>query len=148
MSNMAAAGFAMMSSAAGQAPTAGAPTAQQAARFEQQVGAPTTDGLRYYQLPAPEVVGVNGNWRAVVSDLGQVAEQFRTESTALNDVTAVGSDAFSSSAGNVAPARGTDVFAQRMSSLSHLSFTMMNITFVTSAEQLAGQNVRTLYQLV
>jgi hypothetical protein len=94
------------------------------------------------------VVGVNGNWRAVVSDLGQVAEQFRTESTALNDVTAVGSDAFSSSAGNVAPARGTDVFAQRMSSLSHLSFTMMNITFVTSAEQLAGQNVRTLYQLV
>jgi hypothetical protein len=147
MSNMAVAELAMLASAAGQSPGGGAPTAQQAARFEQQVQAPMTDGFRYYQSPASEVSGASGNWPAVMHDLGQISEKYRTESTALDDLTASGSDAFSSSPGAADPARATEVFAQRMSTLSHLSFTMMNVSFVTSAEQLAGANVRSLYQL-
>jgi hypothetical protein len=34
-----------------------------------------------------------------------------------------------------------------MAQLSHMSYTMLNISFITTTERLAGENVRSLYQL-
>jgi len=147
MSNIAVAELAMMSSAAGQSPAGVQPTAQQAARFEQQLQAPGTAELQYYQSPVAAAAGASGNWRVVMNDMGQMAEQYRTESAAFLDTDAAGIDSASSSQQTAGPAGGADFLAEEMSKLAHLSFTMMNINLVTSAERLAGENVRSLYQL-
>lgn len=146
MSNIAVTELAMMSSAAGQSPAGVQPTAQQSARFEQQLQAGGVGELQYYQAPLAEGAGMSGNWRVVMNDLGQMAEQYRTESMAFDHLSA-GTETLSSSPEIGGPASGEMSFAETMSRLSHMSFTMMSITFVTSAERLAGENVRTLYQV-
>jgi len=114
------------------------PTAQQVARFEQQLQQPATASPAYYQVPLPGTVGVAGNWHVMMHDVGQMAEQYRADATALNDASAPPS---------AQPQDASANFLKGMAQLSHMSYTMLNISFITTTERLAGENVRSLYQL-
>jgi hypothetical protein len=114
------------------------PTAQQVARFEQQLQLPATASPAYYQVPPPGTAGVAGNWHVVMHDVGQMAEQYRADAAALNDASAPSS---------AQPQDASANFLKGMAQLSHMSYTMLNISFITTTERLAGENVRSLYQL-
>jgi hypothetical protein len=123
------------------------PTAQQAARFEQQLQIPASTGPQYYQAPPVEAAGLADNWRSLMNGVGQMADQFRADAEALKgtqssvDTTPTGSQ-------RALDARQTaEIFEKNMSQLSHMSYTMLNMSFITTAERLAGENVRSLYQL-
>ena len=114
------------------------PTAQQVARFEQQMQLPATASPAYYQVPPPGTAGVAGNWHVVMHDVGQMAEQYRADAAAFNDASAPSS---------AQPQDASANFLKGMAQLSHMSYTMLNISFITTTERLAGENVRSLYQL-
>jgi hypothetical protein len=140
MSNVAAAQLSVMASAAGQAPAGSQPAAEHVARFEQQLQAPAATELKFYESPS---ASGGGDWRAVTDGVGQMAEQFRTDSAALHAEL----DGSSTSLRTASPAQGAEVFRHDMAELSRMSYSMMNISLVTSTEHLAGENVRSLYQL-
>ena len=140
MSNVAAAQFGVMSSAAGHSPAGPQPAAQHVARFEQQLQAPAAAERKFYESPA---VQDHGNWRAVSDALGQMAERFRTDSAAIH----AGLDDSAGSLQAASPAQRSELFRQDISELSRMSYSMLNISLVTSTERLAGENVRSLYQL-
>jgi hypothetical protein len=123
------------------------PTAQQTARFEQQLQLPATANPAHYQVPASGTAGVAGNWHVVMHDVGQMAEQFRADAAALNGAPA---DLETTSSGphpGADPRAASENFLKGMTQLSHMSYTMLNISFITTTERLAGENVRSLYQL-
>jgi hypothetical protein len=114
------------------------PTAQQVARFEQQLQQPATASAAHYQVPPPGTAGVAGNWHVMMHDVGQMAEQYRADAAALTDASAPPS---------AQPQDASANFLKGMAQLSHMSYTMLNISFITTTERLAGENVRSLYQL-
>jgi hypothetical protein len=114
------------------------PTAQQVARFEQQMQLPPTASPAYYQVPPQGTAGVAGNWHVMMHDVGQMAEQYRADAAALNDA---------SPPPGTQPQDASANFLKGMTQLSHMSYTMLNISFITTTERLAGENVRSLYQL-
>jgi hypothetical protein len=123
------------------------PTAEQAARFEQQLQLPASANPAYYQVPPLETAGVAGSWHLVMHDVGQMAQQFRVDAAALDGAPA---DVDSTSDGphrNAGPQAASESFLKGMTQLSHMSYTMLNISFITTTERLAGENVRSLYQL-
>jgi hypothetical protein len=140
MSTVAAAQFGVMSSAAGHAPAGPQPAAEHVARFEQQLQAPAAAEPRFYESPSVEG---SGNWRAMTDGLGQMAQQFRTDSAALHSEL----DGSGASLQAASPAQRQEAFRHDLSELSRMSYSMMNISLVTSTEHLAGENVRSLYQL-
>jgi hypothetical protein len=127
-------------------PPAVQPTAQQAAHFEQQLQLPTSAGPQYYEAPLLATAGPAGNWRSMMSDVGQVAEQFRADSAALEATDSVGTTSAPSQPAGEAQ-RTAEMFEKNMSRVAHMSYTMMNIGLITSTERMASENVRTLYQL-
>ena len=137
MTDLVIANIAAASMGAGEASTA-QPTAQQVARFEQQLQTPGAGEAQYYQAPAVEAAaaGSGGNWQVVMNNVGQLAEQYRLDSVALDGAPAVEKAA--------SPA---EFFQQGMTKLSHMSYTMMSVSVVTSTERMAGENVRSLFQL-
>jgi hypothetical protein len=136
-----------MVSLGNQSSPAAQPTAQQAARFEQQLQMQVPGGgAQYYEAPSAETAGLTGNWRVAMNNMGKMAEQFRVDAGTL-DGTHSSADASSASRRGGEPARAAEIFEQGMTRLSHMSYTMMSISFITTAERLAGENVRTLYQL-
>ena len=151
MSNVAVVEPALVSPA-GQSGTGGQPTAQQINRFEQQLQAPDATQLQYYQSPA----GASADWRVVTNDLGRLSEEFRTEMDGLADSTGTFSD-LSAEPTDLDPmdadpdpadlGHTVESFKEAMSKEVHMSFTMMHITWVATAEQEVGQSVRTLYKL-
>ena len=142
MTNIAAAQLGAMSSAAGHALAGPQPAAQHVARFEQQLQAPAAAAEpKFYESPS---VRGSGSWGAMTDGLGQVAEQFRTDSSALR----AGLEGSVSSVQTAGPAQRLEVWRHEMSELSRMSYSMMNISLVTSAERLAGENVRSLFQIV
>jgi len=146
MTNLVVADVAMASLASSQSTTGAQPTAQQVARFEQQLQAPGGGGTQYYQAPVVEGAGTGGNWQVVMSNVGQLAEQYRVDSVSL-DGTPVTAELSHSSHGGSNPVSSAEVFERGMTQLSHMSYTMMSIGFVTSTERVAGENVRSLFQL-
>jgi hypothetical protein len=131
----------------GQPAAVAQPTAEQTARFEQQLQLPASANPAYYQIPPPETAGVAGSWHLVMHDVGQMAEQFRADAAALDREPA---DLDSTSGGprrNADPQAASQNFLKGMTQLSHMSYTMLNISFITTTERLAGENVRSLYQL-
>jgi hypothetical protein len=142
MSNFAAAQLGLMSSAAGHALAGPQPAAQHVARFEQQLQAPVAAvEQKFYQSPS---VQGSSSWGVMTDGLGQVAEQFRADSAALR----AGLEGSVSSAQAAGPAQRLEVWRHEMSELSRMSYSMMNISLVTSSERLAGENVRSLFQVV
>jgi hypothetical protein len=147
MTDLAIANIAAASLSAGDATTA-QPTAQQVARFEQQLQTPGAGEAQYYQAPAVEAAaaGSGGNWQVVMNNVGQLSEQYRLDSVALDG----GPVSVESSSGTPAVAKAAspaEFFQQGMTKLSHMSYTMMSISVVTSTERMAGENVRSLFQL-
>ncbi len=126
-----------------QASAVAQPTAQQAARFEQQLELPTSE---YYQPQLVQPSWPAGNWPAVMQDIGRVAEQFRADTEALK-TDPVSMTASAGHPAGDAQRSAEESFEKGMSQLTHLSCTMLNIDLITSTERMAGENVRTLYQL-
>ena len=147
MTNMTVADLAAAAALPGESSTGGVqPTASSVSRFEQQLQAPVAEQWQFYQSPLPAAVGANGNWQGLMSDIGKISEQYRVDSASLDG--APGSDAVSLGSGRgTDPVKSAEVFQQGMSKLTHMSYTMMSISFVTTAERLAGENVRSLFQL-
>jgi len=123
------------------------PTAQQTARFEQQMQQPASANPPHYGVPPPETAGLSGNWHVVMHDVGRMAEQFRADAEALNGAPAGAESTSSGSHAHANPQAASDNFLKGMAQLSHMSYTMLNISFITTTERLAGENVRSLYQL-
>jgi hypothetical protein len=123
------------------------PTAEQTARFEQQMQLPASATPAHYGVPAPETAGVTGNWHVVMHDVGRMAEQFRADAAALNGAPTGAESTSSGSHAHPNPQAASENFLKGMSQLSHMSYTMLNISFITTTERLAGENVRSLYQL-
>jgi hypothetical protein len=138
MSNGPQAVAAMVSLPDSQPAAVAQPTAEQTARFEQQLQLPATASPAYYQIPSPGATGAAGNWHVMMHDVGQMAEQYRADAAALNDAPAPPS---------AQPQDASANFLKGMAQLSHMSYTMLNISFITTTERLAGENVRSLYQL-
>jgi hypothetical protein len=147
MSNVTVTEIATASLSGGPTLPAAQPTPQQAARFEQQMNLPGTEAPLYYgQAPAGSA-GLDGNWRVMMDDMGKLSEQYRTDSAALDRVlSGTGSTASVAGPGQDPSARA-ETFEKTMSQVVHMSYTMMNVSLIGSAERLAGENVRTLYQL-
>jgi hypothetical protein len=122
--------------------TAAQPSTAQVARFEQQLQAPA----QFYQSPMPDATSVSGNWRVVMSDVTRLDEQYRVDNAALETPDS-GADSMFTARESGSPAHAAEVIEKGMSKLTHMSYTMMSISFVTTAERLAGENVRSLYQM-
>jgi|SRR5581483_10308406 len=148
MTSLVVADVAMASLASSQSTTGAQPTAQQVARFEQQLQASGAGDAQYYQAP---VAGASGNWQGVMSNVGELAERYRLDSVSLDGapVTADVPQRWHSHGSHRAsnPVQAAEVLAREMSQLSRMSYTMMSIGFVTSTERVAGENVRSLFQL-
>jgi hypothetical protein len=147
MTDLAVANIAAASMTAGEGATA-QPTAQQVARFEQQLQAPGAGEAQYYQAPAVEAAaaGSGGNWQGVMNNVGQLAEQYRLDSVSL-DAGPVSVESSSGAPAVEKAASPAEFFQQGMTRLSHMSYTMMTVSVVTSTERMAGENVRSLFQL-
>jgi hypothetical protein len=151
MTDLTVAGVAAASMTGGGASTAqpaAQPTAQQVARFEQQLQAPGAGEAQYYQAPAIEAAaaGSGGNWQGVMNDVGRLAEQYRLDSVAL-DGGPLSVESASVAPGAEKAVSPAEFFQQGMARLSHMSYTMMSVSVVTSTERMAGENVRSLFQL-
>ena len=147
MTNMIAADMAAAAAVTSQSSTGAQPTAQAVSRFEQQLQSPASTA-QFYQAPLGDAVGVHGNWQAVMSDVGKISEQYRVDSMSVDGAPVTEQLSFGSRHGAGADQlHSAQVFTQGMTKLSHMSYTMMSIGFVTSAERLAGENVRSLFQL-
>jgi len=147
MTNMIVADVAAATAATSQSSAGAQPSAQAVSRFEQQLQSPPSTA-QFYAAPLGDAVGVHGNWQAVMSDVGKISEQYRVESMSVDGAPIAEQTSFSSRHGAGAdPLHSAEVFQQGMTKLSHMSYTMMSIGFVTSAERLAGENVRSLFQL-
>jgi hypothetical protein len=145
MTNMIVADVAAATAVTGQASTGAQPTAQAVSRFEQQLQSPASTA-QFYQAPLGDAVGVHGNWQAVMGDVGKLSEQYRVDSMSVDGAPLAEQSSFSSRHG-ADPLHSAQVFQQGMTKLSHMSYTMMSIGFVSSAERLAGENIRSLFQL-
>lgn len=148
VSDLAAAAMATSQASAG-ASTGAQPSAQAVSRFEQQLQSPATSA-RFYQAPLGEALGAQGNWQAVMSDVGKISEQYRVDSMSVDGAPVADGLAAQTSFGSrhgSNPLQAAQMFQQGMTKISHMSYTMMSIGFVTSAERLAGENVRSLFQL-
>lgn len=110
------------------------PSTQAVARFEQQLQAPA-DTAQLYGAPVGNAAGMSEGWQSVVGHVGQISQQFRIDSKALEGP--LGLDADNSVAG----------FRQSMSQVTHMSYTMLSVNLVTTAERVVGENVRSLFQL-
>jgi hypothetical protein len=75
------------------------------------------------------------HWQSMMSDLGKVAERFRSQ---LDQVSSVEPGVAATS---------SETFQSQMSALCRLSNASLNVSLIGSAEHLLSQNVRTLYQL-
>jgi hypothetical protein len=146
MTNGSVAEAALVSLQASQSAQGAQPTAQQTARFEQLLQSPASAGASQYAIPQTETA-VAGNWHLVMNDLGHMAEQFRSDAAALEGA----KGDLDSTSGNPRqasdPRAAANGFLKGMAQLSHMSYTMMNISFITTTERLAGENVRSLYQI-
>jgi hypothetical protein len=134
MTNMTVLDVAAAAMATSGSTTAAQPSAQAVARFEQQLHAPS-DAAQLYGAPVEGTAGMSEGWQSVVGHVGQISQQFRIDSKALESP--LGLDADNSVAG----------FRQSMSQVTHMSYTMLSVNLVTSAERVAGENVRSLFQL-
>jgi hypothetical protein len=128
------------------------PAAQHVLRFEQQLQVPATGSAQYYEAPDVETAGAGSDWHVVIRDVGDLAQKYRVESSALDDSLSDSSRTASVEAGSEpSPAHVAEMFSaqmsEHMSQLVRVSYTTMNISFVTTAERLAGENVRSLFQL-
>jgi hypothetical protein len=125
-----------------QSPTPAQPSAAQVARFEQQLQAPA----QFYQTPTTDAAGVSGNWRAMAEPLAQIDQQYRIDAAALDkhadDVSAASDPRW----GGDGPSRTVELNVHELSMAAHMSNSMLSISLVASAEHLAEENVRTLYQ--
>jgi hypothetical protein len=133
---------AVAAAASGQSPTPVQPGAAQVARFEQQLQAPA----QFYQAPTPDSGAVSGNWRVMVQQAAQIDRQYQTESAAL-DKPDDGESSMSPERSRDDTSRTVKLQVHDLSVAAHMSLTMMNISLVANAERLAGENVRSLYQL-
>lgn len=146
MTNLAVADIAMASLTSSQSAAGAQPSAQQVARFEQQLQTPGAGEAQYYQAPVVEAASSGGNWQEVMNNVGQLAQQYRVDSVSL-DGGPVNAE-FSPLARSAShPVSQAESFQQGMTKLTHMSFTMMSIGFVTTTERMAGENVRSLFQL-
>lgn len=131
---------------AGEAAAGAQPTAQAVSRFEQQLHSPATESLSY-AVPSTEASGTHGALHSVMNDVGRLSEEYRVGTAAFD---APGMEAEPMSVGRnptADMARVTESFKHTMSEMTHMTFTMVNINLVTTAERMTGENVRTLFQL-
>jgi hypothetical protein len=141
MNTIALAEVAAVAVSPGQSPTPAQPSAAQVAHFEQQLQAPA----QFYQAPTADSVAVSGNWRQMVGQVAQIDQQYRTDSAALDKQDDNESATSDQSWGN-GPSRTVELHVHELSMAVHMSNTMLSINLVASAEHLAEENVRTLYQ--
>jgi hypothetical protein len=145
MTDVAVTHIAMAALTSGQSATTGVqPTTQQVARFEQQLQAPGAAEAQFYQAPVTATSA--GNLQGVMGDVGKLAEQYRVDTVSL-DGAPLTTDVTTHSHAADTPAGRAELFQQNMTKLTHMSYTMMSIGFVTSTERMAGENVRSLFQL-
>jgi hypothetical protein len=141
MNTTALAEVAAVAVSSGQSPTPAQPSAAQVARFEQQLQAPA----QFYQAPTADAVAVSGNWRVMVEQVAQIDQQYRTDSAAL-DKQDDHESAMSDQRWGDGPSRAVELHMHELSMAVHMSNTMLSINLVASAEHLAEESVRTLYQ--
>lgn len=128
----------------GQDPSGGsAPTAQQTARFEQLAQPGPAANVQFYEHPPTEASA--GQWQELKTDAGHLSEQYRTDSAAVERLPERVEDALSLPSAD--PTHALEVYAAGMKTLTHMSYTMMGIGFLTTAERQVGDTVRTLYQM-
>jgi len=130
---------------AGESAAAAQPTAQAVSRFEQQLHAPTQ--TLSYVVPSADASGAHGTLHSVMNDAGRLSQDYRAGVAAFD---APGMEAEPLSFGRnptVDMATATESFRHTMSEMTHMTFTMVNINLVTTAERMTGENVRTLFQL-
>jgi len=131
---------------AGESAAGTQPTAQAVSRFEQQLHSPSMQTLSY-AVPSADASGIHGTLHSVMNDVGRLSQDYRAGTAAFD---APGMEAEPMSFGRnptVDMARATESFKQTMSEMTHMTFTMVNINLVTTAERMTGENVRTLFQL-
>ena len=141
MNAVAVADAATVSASLSQSASHTQPGAVQVARFEQQLQLPQ----QFYQSPL-DSSGMSGNWRVMMQDVSRIDEQYRIDTASLESPDDQASAMFAGRGAND-PARAEVAFEQGMAKLARMSYTMMNISLVTSAERLAGENMRSLYQI-
>lgn len=125
--------------------SAAQPSAQAVSRFEQQLNAPAARA-QVYESRVDDFAGTQGAWRSVMSEVGQISQQYRLDSASLNN-TPIGEQMARRGRHGVGMAEAANVFQHNMSQVTHMSYTMLSISLVTSGERLVGDNVRSLFQL-
>ncbi len=110
------------------------PTAQQVARFEAHLQAGGT-----YQAPPRSSLALQKNWHSVMSGVGHVAEDFRTQfaesfKLAAPDVTEPGKPVTIRTA------------LQMLDKSTRMSYSAMNFQLLGTAERVTEDAGRTLYQ--
>lgn len=131
---------------AGESAAGAQPTAQAVSRFEQQLHSSSTQTLSYV-VPSADTSGTHGTLHAVMNDVGRLSQDYRAGTAAFDSP---GMEAEPLSFGRnptVDMAAATESFRHTMSEMTHMTFTMVNINLVTTAERMTGENVRTLFQL-
>jgi hypothetical protein len=123
------------------------PTLQQAARFSHQLQLPTSATTNYYQAAPPDPVEISGNWRVMMHDVGQIAAQLRADAATLDHATDNPESARHEPSEQPDLRTAAGDFRAGMAQLAHMSYTMLNVSLITTTERLAGENVRSLYQL-
>jgi hypothetical protein len=145
MTSMPVPGVAVVADA-GQAAAGAQPSAQAVSRFEQQLHSPSNVTLSYAG-PSASGLGTHNALHSVMNDVGRLSEEFRVGTAAFD---APGMEAEPMSVGRnptADMARVAESFKHTMSEMTHMTFTMVNINLVTTAERMTGENVRTLFQL-
>jgi hypothetical protein len=91
--------------------------------------------VAYYETTTAGVGSPSDQWQSMMSDVGKVAERFRSQLDLANSVEPEGT------------AASSEAFESQMSALCRLSYSSLNVSLISSAEHLLSENVRTLYQL-
>jgi|HubBroStandDraft_1064217.scaffolds.fasta_scaffold263260_2 hypothetical protein len=108
------------------------PTAQQAARFEQQL---------HYEPPSVDTHGFGDGWHSLMDQIGQISKEARTglDSFGSQDTTAFDLQ-------ETGLPGGTDQTMQMLTHLVDFSRSMMTVSLVSTSERVTIEGMRTLFQ--
>lgn len=100
------------------------PTAQQTARFEAQLQAP-----------------LGSNWHSVMNNVKQVGAEVRAQFSEAMEGGGIDTRGL-----DPQMAKAMKLAEQTMAKATHFSYSMLNFQLVSSAQHIASESVRTLYQ--